>query len=107
VRFWGRRVYWAPVLLLVSALRQGQNPAVTFERLKSLCGVWRSTVKRWQRYFRDIFTQSLEYRRLSGHLMPPIASGQLPGALLERFYLSCGEPEVALVTCLQTLALGP
>ena len=107
VRFWGRRVYWAPVLLLVSALRQGQNPVVTLERLKSLCGVWRSTVKRWQRYFRDIFAQSIKYRRLSGHLMPPIASDQLPGSLLARFYKACGEPQAALVTCLRTLAQGP
>jgi hypothetical protein len=107
VRFWGRRVYWAPVLLLVSALRQGRNPTVTLEHLKALFRVWRSTIKRWQRYFRDIFAQSIEYRRLAGHLMPPIAPNQLPKALLERFYLSCAEPETALVTCLQTLALGP
>ena len=107
VRFWGRRVYWAPVLLLVSALRQRKNPVITLEHLKGLCGVWRSTVKRWQRYFRNIFAQSIGYRRLSGHLMPPIASGQLPGALLERFYTACDDPETALLTCLQALALGP
>ena len=94
-------------MLLVTALRQGQNPAITLERLKGLCGVWRSTVKRWQRYFRDLFAQSIGYRRLSGHLMPPIAAEQLPGALLTRFYQACGEPKVALVTCLLTLALGP
>ena len=95
------------MLLLVGALRKGTNPAVTLERLKALCGVWRSTVKRWQRYFQCLFTQSISYRRLSGHLMPAIASDQLPGALLERFYPAGGEPEEALVTCLQTLALGP
>jgi len=107
VRFWGRRVYWAPVLLLVSALRQGLSPAVTLERLKACCGVWRSTVKRWQRYFRDIFARSVGYRRMTGHLMPPISSDQLPGALLARFYQACGRPEATLVNCLQTLALGP
>ena len=95
------------MLLLVSALRQGRNSTVTLEHLKALFRVWRSTIKRWQRYFRDIFAQSIEYRRLAGHLMPPIAPNQLPKALLERFYLSCAEPETALVTCLQTLALGP
>lgn len=107
MRFWGRRAYWAPVLLIVSALRQGKNPAVTLERLKGLCGVWRSTVKRWQGYFKHLFAQSIGYRRLSGHLMPPIPPGQLPGALLERFYPAGGDPETALVTCLKTLALGP
>jgi len=95
------------VLLLVSALRQGQKPAITFERLKALCGVWRSTVKRWQRYFRDLFTQSVRYRRLSGHLLPPIAPDRLPGALLARFYPGCGDPETTLISCLKTLALGP
>ena len=49
-------VYWAPVMLIVSALRQGQNPDITLERLKGLCGVWRSTVKRWQRYFCKLFS---------------------------------------------------
>ena len=107
MRFWGRRVYWAPVLLLVSALRQGQNPDVTLERLKGICGVWRSTVKRWQRYFRDLFPKSVNYRRLSGHLMPPIAPEHLPKALLARFCQTYSEPEDALVNCLRTLALGP
>jgi len=107
VRFWGRRVYWAPVLLIISALRQGTNPAVTLERLKGFCGVWRSTVKRWQRYFRDLFAQSIGYRRLSGHLMPPIVSDQLPAALLQRFYSACRDPVKALTNCLQALALGP
>jgi len=95
------------VLLLASALRQVLNPTVTLEWLKTRYGVWRSTVNRWQRYFRDIFTQSIGYRRLAGHLMPPIGSDQLPRTLLERFDKACGEPEKALVTCLQTLALGP
>ena len=107
VRFWGRRVYWAPVLLLVSALRQGRNPVFTLERLKGLCGVWRSTVNRWQRYFRDLFAQSIRYRRLSGHLISQIASDQLPAALLARFCQTCADPQTALVTCLQTLARGP
>jgi hypothetical protein len=92
---------------LVSALRQGQNPSVTLERLKRLCGLWRSTVKRWQRYFRDLFAQSIGYRRLSGQLMPPIAKDQLPAALLARFYPVGGEPQSALVSCLRALALGP
>jgi len=107
VRFWQRRVYWAPVVLLVSALRQGQNPDITLERLKGLCGVWRSTVKRWQRYFLELFPYSTIYRRLSGHLMPPIGADRLPRGLLERFCQIFRDPTAALVKCLQTLALGP
>ena len=94
-------------MLLVTALRQGQNPDITLNRLKALCGVWRSTVKRWQRYFRQLFPQSIACRNLSGRLMPPIATDELPGGLLDRFYQMFSNPETALVKCLQTLVLGP
>lgn len=107
LRFWSRRVYWAPVVVLASALRQGQNPDITLERLKGLCGVWRTTVKRWQRYFKELFVHSFNYRRLSGHLMPPIGADQLPKDLLARFCQVFCDPVIALVQCLQTLALGP
>jgi len=107
VRFWGRRVYWAPVILLVSALRQGQNPVITLERLKALCGVCRLTIKRWEYYFRELFTQSIRYRRLSGRLLPPIDPKQLPSVLLSRFDSACCEPEAALANCLRALVLGP
>jgi hypothetical protein len=107
VRFWQRRVYWAPVVLLVSALRQGQNPDITLERLKGLCGVWRTTVKRWLRYFKELFAHSVSYRRLSGHLMPPIGADQLPRQLLARFCHTFCDPQTALVRCLKILTLGP
>ena len=107
VRFWGRRVYLAPVVLLVTALRQGRNPDATLEKLKALCGVWRSTIKRWQRYFKELFPRSASWRRLSGRLMPPVAVDDLPRALLTRFYRACGLAETAMVQCLQVFALGP
>jgi hypothetical protein len=107
LRFWQRRVYWAPVVLLISALRQGQNPDITLERLKGLCGVWRSTVKRWLRYFKELFAHSINLRRLSGHLMPPISADQLPRDLLARFCQTFCDPVIALVQCLKILAIGP
>lgn len=107
VRFWGRRVYWAPVVVLVTALRQGHNPDATLEKLKAICNVWRSTVKRWERYFREFFPHSTIYRRLSGRLMPSVAAEDLPRALLSHFYRACGQAEAAMVQCLQVLALGP
>jgi len=107
VRFWQRRVYWAPVLFIATALRQGRHPDRTLEQLKSLFGVWRSTVNRWKHYFRELFPQSLAYRRSTGHLIPPIHSSDLPKALLDRFESAAKGPEAALVNCLRTLALGP
>jgi len=94
-------------MVLVCALRQGRNPDATLEKLKALCGVWRSTIKRWQRYFRELFPLSVTWRRLSGRLLPPIAVDDLPRALLIRFYRSCGRAEAAMVQCLQVFALGP
>jgi len=107
VRFWHRRVYWAPVVLLVTALRQGHNPDATLEKLKSLCGVWRSTVKRWQRYFRDLFPQGAAFKRLAGRLMPPIDPHRLPADLLLRFHRNCRQPEQAISGCLRVIAMGP
>ena len=100
-------MYWAPVVLLVTALRQESNPDATLEKLKGLCGVWRSTIKRWQRYFKELFPRSVNWRRLSGRLMPPVAVDDLPRALLARFYRACGRVETAIVQCLQVFALGP
>jgi len=94
-------------MLVVSALRQGQNPDVTLERLKGFCGVWRSTVKRWQRYFLKLFPSTIYYRRLSGHLMPSVGADKLPRGLLAKFCQTFFDPVTALVKCLQTLALGP
>lgn len=107
VRFWGRRVYWAPVLLIVTSLRQGRNPDFTLERIRGIYSVWRSTVNRWKYYFRELFPQCIGYRGLAGYLIPPIQSSHLPKALLERFGNTFQEPETALVNCLRTLALGP
>ena len=107
VRFWERRVYWAPVLLIVAAIRQGRNPDRTLEQLKGLFGTWRSTVNRWKHYFRELFPQSIEYRRLAGYLIPPIHSGQLPKALIGRFESTVQNPETALTSCLRCLAQGP
>jgi len=94
------------VVLLVSALRQG-NPVYTLEQLKALCGVWRSTVSRWQKYFRHIFAQSIGYRRLLGRLVPQTMPGPLPAGLLARFAQTGADPQTALVSCLRALAMGP
>ena len=107
VRFWERRVYWAPAVLVVTALRQGRGPEATLARLKALCGAWRSTIDRWLGYFRDLFPKSPFWLRLSGRLMPPIRPDALPGALLERFCRPDRQAEAALAGCLQALARGP
>src|SRR5208337_76824 len=48
LRFLGRKVYAAAILVLVSALRHGATPA-TRRRLQALVGASRRTVTRWDR----------------------------------------------------------
>lgn len=103
VLFWGRRVYWAAVLLVVTALRQGRDKGYTVERLKALFGVTRPTLTRWLSYFRQIFPCSQSWRRLSGRLMPPVNERELPRSLIERFVKTRGDPELGLTACLQAL----
>jgi hypothetical protein len=103
VLFWGRRVYWASVLLVVTALRQGRDHGYTVEKLKALFGVTRPTLTRWFCYFRQIFPFSQSWRRLSGRLMPPVTEDELPGGLIERFVQTRGDPERGLMACLQSL----
>jgi hypothetical protein len=107
VLFLGRRVYWGAVVLVVTALRQGRCHNVTVKRLKALFGVTRPTLARWRSYFLDVFVQSVSWRRLSGHLMPPVEQHQVPGGLIDRFMKALGDPESALAACLRALALGP
>lgn len=106
VRFCGRRVYWAPVVFLLTALRQGKNPDATLERLKAVCGVWRSTVNRWRDYFLENFPDSRSWRQLEGHIMVK-ATNRLIHDLLTLYYRRMQSPESALIKCLQVLAQGP
>jgi hypothetical protein len=103
VLFWGRRVYWAAVLLVVTALRQGRDRGYTAEKIEALFGVTRPTLTRWLCYFRQIFPCSQSWLRLSGRLMPPVAEQSLPRDLLERFVQTRGDPEGGLTACLQSL----
>lgn len=88
VRFFGRRWYLAPVMVLVSALRHG----VTRRRLAALRD-WlssrgerlsRQTVERWRRWWQEVFAASPTWQAGKGRFVPPLAQGRLPMSLLER-----------------------
>ncbi|MBI5441833.1 MAG: helix-turn-helix domain-containing protein [Deltaproteobacteria bacterium] len=107
VLFWGRRVYWAAVVLVLTALRQGRTEGATVRRLQELCGVTRPTLARWLRYFRDAFPQTRAWRALSGRLWPPVSSRALP-EVIERFVVQARDgPEAGLVACLFALSTPP
>ncbi len=80
VRFAGRRVYLAVVLMLVSP--PGSASA------QALCGlvpVAPVTLKRWRTWWREGFVATAFWQSVRDRFLPPLAIGQLPRSLLERF----------------------
>jgi hypothetical protein len=84
VRFLGRRVYLAAVVVLVSAMRQGPTPRRVRE-LSERFGADRRTIARWQVYWREHFPQTPFWKVARGRLRPTAAVVLLPRALLKMF----------------------
>ena len=57
VRFLGRKVYLAAIVILVSAMRQGPTPRRVRE-LSQRCGADESTIARWQTFWRQHVPQT-------------------------------------------------
>ena len=57
VRFLGRKVYLAAIVILVSAMRQGPNSRRVRE-LSERFGADESTITRWQTFWRELFPQT-------------------------------------------------
>jgi hypothetical protein len=101
LRFLGRRVYFATVVVLISAMRHGATPE-RMRRLRAVVGVDRRTVERWRQWWRTDFIDSPFWRVIGAALIPPVATAQLPASLLTRFR---GKPEARLIAFLRWL--GP
>ena len=71
VRFLGRRVYWAAVVILASALRGGLNDRRA-QQLSRLIGVPKRTLERW-------------WKNARAQFMPPVETTALPASLIEAF----------------------
>jgi hypothetical protein len=84
LRFLGRKVYLAAVVVLISAMRSGPTPA-RMQFLQDRVGVSRRTILRWCRWWSQVFTATPFWRAAAGGLMPPVRAAQLPASLLERF----------------------
>ena len=89
VRFWGRRIYAAAMVIAVSA---GWLPRAE---------VARRTARRWRWFFRRVFVESRFWRAVRARFVPPVEETKLPGSLLERF---AGDRAAALRRTLQFLA---
>ncbi len=80
VRFLGRKVYLAAIVVLVSAMRQGPNPRRARELSKRF-GADESTITRWQTFWREHFPQmGLRGISLWGFAVSAFVFGFLVGA---------------------------
>jgi hypothetical protein len=101
LRFLGRRVYFAAIVVLVTAMRHGATPE-RMRQLGELVGVNRRTVERWRLWWRTGFVDSPFWRAASAAFGRPVSVGRLPASLLARFR---GTAEARLIAFLRFL--GP
>jgi hypothetical protein len=96
VRFLGRRVYLAAVVVLVSAMRHG----VTRTRLAHLVaclGVSRRTVDRWRVWWTETFPRTEFWCGARGRLRGDVVVEQLPASLIAQFAIGDEAERVAAV----------
>ena len=84
LRFLGRRVYVAAIVVLIAILQSGAS-ASRIERLAAVVPVPPCTIARWRRWWRDTFTATPFWQIARAQLMPPVEHERLPASLLERF----------------------
>ncbi len=82
LRYLGRKVYFAGMVVLATAMQQGLTPA-RLSRLRDLLGVSRRTLGRWRLWWAEVFGQSPFWRAARGRLAQPVERTQLPLSLLE------------------------
>jgi hypothetical protein len=84
VRFLGRKVYLAAVVILVAAMRHGPSPRRVRE-LSQLFDVDRRTIARWQVFWREHFPQTAFWKVARGRWVPPLEIATLPLSLLNAY----------------------
>ena len=84
VRFLGPKVYFAAVVILLTAMRQGPTPRGARE-LSRLFGADRRTISRWQLFWSEHFPQTAFWKTARGRLVPAVGIIALPRSLVEAF----------------------
>lgn len=80
VRFAGRRVYLAVVLMLASPPRSSSGQA-----LCALLSIPARTLKRWRTWWRKDFPLTSFWQSMRERFLPPVLTERLPQSLLDRF----------------------
>ena len=84
LRFLGRKIYLAAIVVLISIMRNGITTS-RMQGIREVVSVDRRTVERWRVWWRDAFTASPFWRIARAAFMPPVDQDRLPAALIERF----------------------
>lgn len=105
LRFLGRRVYLATMVVLISTMLHGVTPA-RVAQLSQRFGVSRRTVARWREWWRSAFVQSRFWQAARAAFMPPLDPKRLPACLLERFAGSGSEALLAVLRFLTPISTG-
>jgi hypothetical protein len=105
LRFLGRKVYLATIVVLVSIMRHGAS-AARVQRMNEVVGVDRRTIERWRRWWRDSFTVTPFWQIARAAFMPPVEHESLPGSLLDRFGDDSADAIVALLRFLAPITGG-
>ena len=105
LRFLGRRVYVAAIVVLIAILQHGAT-ASRLDRLSEVVRVDRRTVARWRTWWRDTFTASPFWQIARARFMPLVDQARLPAALLERFTGAVREQLIALLRFLGPISGG-
>lgn len=101
--FWGRRVYWGVVMLVITVLAQQRTTGAGITGICRMFGVSRLTLLRWLAYFREMYPRSAVWQMLRGRFMPPVPEDGLPLSILDRLMASRGDPCGLLVWCMRLL----
>jgi hypothetical protein len=100
VRFLGRRVFLAAVVVLVSAMTGGLT-APRAAQLRGRFGVRERTLQRWRAWWLQTFPRTVFWKGARARLVPAVDEQRLPASLLERFP---DPPDDRVVACLKFLA---
>lgn len=101
VRFLGRKVYAAAVVMLGTAMSHGLAPK-RVAWLRELFGVSLATLVRWRTWWQEVFVATPHWRSERARFAPAVIADALPCSLVERFW--SGDEEARLVAALRFVA---
>jgi hypothetical protein len=100
VRFLGRRVYVGAIVILAAAVLLAQTSAAAAHRAT---GIAPRTLRRWLRWWRDVFPDTRVFAELSARLIGPPSRPELPLSILVKISGCSADRVAALLAWLAPL----